>query len=210
MAILLCSNNDSVRQKWFAALKDTWQVHQVATVKELFIVLKRFPIETILLHRGSIAGSELNEICANKGGSKIFLFSDRPDDSEGVACLQLGCVGYANTYIAPLRLKAAIEAVESGLIWVGSSLMNHLIKGLSASGKKTVEEKADKPVPSQFASLSNREYQIAWLVAEGLQNNEIATRLEISERTVKAHLSSIYTKTQTKGRLSLALLLKKG
>jgi DNA-binding NarL/FixJ family response regulator len=208
MAILLCSKNDTVRNKWSMALKANWQVHQVASVKELAIVVKRFPIETILLHRGSVTESELREICGS-GGSKVFVLSDRPDDREGLVCLQLGCVGYANTYIAPQRLRAAIEAVESGLIWVGSSLMQHLIKGLAAAGAHAAEP--DKPPASpQFAGLSNREYQIARMVADGMPNGEIAEQLDITERTVKAHLSSIYTKTQTKGRLSLALLMKKG
>lgn len=190
------------------ALKANWQVHQVASVKELAIVVKRFPVETILLHRGSVTESELREVCRS-GGSKVFILSDRPDDREGLVCLQLGCVGYANTYIAPQRLRAAIEAVESGLIWVGSSLMQHLIKGLAAAGSHAAEPE-HQPAGPQFAGLSNREYQIARLVADGMQNNEIAAQLDITERTVKAHLSSIYTKTQTKGRLSLALLMKKG
>lgn len=187
------------------ALKGQWQVHQASSAKELFILLKRFPIQTILLHRGSIDESELREICGRNGGSKVFVFSDRPDDQEGVVCLQLGCVGYANTYITPLRMKAAMEAVESGLVWIGTSLMQHLIKGLASA-----ESQEAAPVNPLLDGLSNREYQVARLVAEGLQNNEIAVQLDITERTVKAHLSSIYTKTRTKGRLSLALLMKKG
>jgi len=205
MTILLCSRNETVRNKWSMALKGQWQVHQASSAKELFILLKRFPIQTILLHRGSIDERELREICGRNGGSKVFVLSDRPDDKEGVVCLQLGCVGYANTYITPLRMKAAMEAVESGLVWIGTSLMQHLIKGLASA-----ESQEASPVNPLLDGLSNREYQVARLVAEGLQNNEIAAQLDITERTVKAHLSSIYTKTRTKGRLSLALLMKKG
>ncbi len=208
MAILLYSRNETVRSKWLMALKGQWQVHQASSVKELFAVMKRFHVETILLHRGSVAESELREVCGI-GGSKVFVLSDRPDDKEGLVCLRLGCVGYANTYIAPLRLKAAVEAVESGLIWVNSSLMQYLIKGLAAGGAHGAEPDSP-PANPQLAGLSNRELQIARLVADGLQNNEIAAQLDITERTVKAHLGSIYTKTQTKGRLSLALLMKKG
>ena len=58
--------------------------------------------------------------------------------------------------------------------------------------------------------LSNRELQIARLIAEGLPNGEISRQLAITERTIKIHLSSIFAKTGTKGRLSLALLMKKG
>jgi two-component system, NarL family, nitrate/nitrite response regulator NarL len=209
MAILIYSENISVRQKWFGALKDQRQVYQASTAKELFVLMKRLPIETLLVHLGAISTGGLQELCAQKGGCKVFVLSDRPDDSEGLICLQLGCVGYANTYIAPARLNGAMEAIESGLVWVGSSLMQYLIKGLAAGGKDANEPKV-QPAPAALANLSNREYEIAGLVTEGLQNNEIAARMDISERTVKAHLSSIYTKTQTKGRLSLALLMRKG
>ena len=172
-------------------------------------MLKNYPIKTILLHRGSVEESELRQVCDRYGNCKVFVFSDRPSDNEGVLCLRLGCVGYANTYIAPPRLRAAIEAVESGLIWVGSTLMNHLIKGLQG-GAMPQAEPVDPPENPLLAGLSNREHQIAKLVAEGLPNGTIAAQLDITERTVKAHLSSIYAKTQTKGRLSLALLMRKG
>ncbi|MDK9709346.1 MAG: response regulator transcription factor [Desulforhopalus sp.] len=211
MAILIYSENSSVREKWFSALKDQWQVYQASTAKELFVLMKRLPIETLLVHLGAISTGGLQELCAQKGGCKIFALSDRPDDGEGLSCLQLGCVGYANTYIAPARLNSAIEAVESGLVWVGNSLMQYLIKGLAAgAGGHDVKEPDVQQAPAALANLSNREYEIAGLVTEGLQNSEIAQRMDISERTVKAHLSSIYTKTQTKGRLSLALLMRKG
>ncbi|HBG17970.1 MAG TPA: DNA-binding response regulator, partial [Desulfobulbaceae bacterium] len=83
----------------------------------------------------------------------------------------------------PPRLRAAVEAVESGLIWVGSSLMNYLIKGLTA-GAAPETESADPPDNPLLAGLSNRELQIAKLIAEGLPNGEIATQLDITERTV--------------------------
>jgi DNA-binding NarL/FixJ family response regulator len=212
MAILIYSQNGSLRQKWHAALKDQWQIYQASSIKELFVLLGRLPIEILLLHRGSVSINELGELCRQRGSSKVFVLSDRPDDQEGLACLRVGSVGYANSYITPLRLKAAIEAVQSGLVWVGTALMQYLIKGLGTGedNDTVTPAKIDETAEILLAGLSNRELQIARLVAEGLHNNEIGDQLEISERTVKAHLSSIYAKTKTKGRLSLALLLKKG
>jgi DNA-binding NarL/FixJ family response regulator len=53
------------------------------------------------------------------------------------------------------------------------------------------------------AALSEREVEIVDLVAEGLTNNEIAARLDISKRTVDNHISNILTKTATDNRVSL-------
>jgi DNA-binding NarL/FixJ family response regulator len=52
-------------------------------------------------------------------------------------------------------------------------------------------------------SLSDRELQIIDLVANGLTNQEIAEKLEISKRTVDNHISNILTKTKTDNRVAL-------
>jgi len=54
--------------------------------------------------------------------------------------------------------------------------------------------------------LSEREKQIAYLVARGMKNRDIALQLTISENTVKRHLQSIFSKTGAKDRLELAVI----
>jgi two-component system nitrate/nitrite response regulator NarL len=207
MILLLCSKNATVLEKWSSALSSKWQVYQAMSAEELSSILDRFTVDLILLHRNMLDTDQLNSLCAQSHTTqKVFVFSDRPDDSEGLYCLKIGCVGYANTYIRETRLKAAVEAVESGLVWVGGSLMRYMIKRLAAVTPK--QENSDtETMPKQLSTLSKREYQIAKLVADGMANSDIANELDIAERTVKSHLSSIYSKTRTKGRLNLALLL---
>jgi DNA-binding NarL/FixJ family response regulator len=57
-----------------------------------------------------------------------------------------------------------------------------------------------------MARLSERERQIAYMVARGMRNRDIATDLTISENTVKRHLQSIFSKTGSRDRLELAVL----
>ena len=71
------------------------------------------------------------------------------------------------------------------------------------------KEKAASNFGKKFESLTKREREIANLVAQGQSNLEIAANLDIAERTVKAHLRSIYEKTKTGSRLNLALLLNR-
>jgi two-component system nitrate/nitrite response regulator NarL len=207
MRLLLCSKNETILDKWSSALSSKWQVYQAMSPEELFSILDRFTIDLILLHRNMLDVDQLNTLCLQSSKThKIFVFSDRPDDNEGLLCLKMGCVGYANTYIREARLRAAVEAVESGLVWVGGSLMRYLIKRLAVATPPK-ENSDTETVPTRLATLSKREYQIARLVADGMANSDIAYELDIAERTVKSHLSSIYSKTRTKGRLNLALLL---
>jgi DNA-binding NarL/FixJ family response regulator len=144
---------------------------------------------------------QLKEFLGHARDSKIFILADRPNNREGITILRLGCIGYSNTYISAPRLNLAARTVLSGLVWTGTSLMQHLLDGaLSDEPEKTknVSEEQD-----YLEMLSRREHQVASLVLEGLQNREIAERLDIAERTVKAHLSSIYNKTETSGRIGL-------
>ena len=60
----------------------------------------------------------------------------------------------------------------------------------------------------KLENLTTREKEIANLIAQGQSNLEIAANLEIAERTVKAHVSSIFQKLGLRDRLQLALLVR--
>jgi DNA-binding NarL/FixJ family response regulator len=62
--------------------------------------------------------------------------------------------------------------------------------------------------PSFPETLSKREDEVVQLVANGLSNKEIADKLFISVRTVKAHLTSIFSKTGFRDRLELAVKMR--
>jgi len=56
--------------------------------------------------------------------------------------------------------------------------------------------------------LSQKEQEVVYLILEGFVNDAIASRLEITTRTVKAHVSAIFSKLHINDRVSLVLLLK--
>ena len=64
-------------------------------------------------------------------------------------------------------------------------------------------------IPQGFESLTEREHQVALEVGRGANNREIATTLAVSERTVKAHLTSIFDKLSLRDRVQLALLVNR-
>lgn len=208
MMLLVCSGNEAVRKKWAAALKDEFAILQAAAFSDIIRQFKSQPIDLLLVHRSMIDDRQLREICSLKKGNRVFVFSDRPNDTEGATCLKAGCVGYANTYISSPRLKMAVEAVISGLAWVGKSLMQYLVQEVANETRKSGRE-----IPAAgngvTKDLSPREKEIAHLVAGGLHNQSIADTLGITERTVKAHLSAIYSKTGATGRLALALRINR-
>lgn len=205
MNIICCCSNDTILKRWKESLSDHYTTYQATTLGDLKILLEQIKHEVILIHHTMMDVKIISQLREALPAARLFMFSDRPSDDEGLVYLRLGVVGYANSYINSVRLLEAISAVRSGSVWINQSLMQKLIAGVQEGKTEPENDNHSAPSPA-LQKLSNREYQIAALVADGLTNVEIAAQLEITERTVKAHLSSVYAKTNSRGRLNLALL----
>ena len=95
-----------------------------------------------------------------------------------------------------------IETVNDGNIWTYPELTSALIKG---SKKITLNDEANELINSR---LTQKEHEVILLILEGLTNSAISSELNITIRTVKAHVSSIFSKLHVNDRISLVLLLK--
>ena len=206
MAILLGSANKSVIERWENLLAGQYQVEQATSTGELRIRCTEKEFDLLLLHRALVDTATFSELRGSAPLSKFFLLSDQPNEEEGLAFLKLGIVGYANTYISQVRLAEALRVISSGGVWLGQKVIQGLIREIYARAK----EKAAPDSEQRLAVLTRRERAVAELVARGQTNLEIAFNLKITERTVKAHLTSAYEKTGTGSRLSLALLINRG
>ena len=205
MPILLSSANDLVIQRWVDLLKDKYELDQADSLKKLKKLCVEEKFDLILIHRSLVDPESFVEIRRLAPLGRIFLLSDQPHEEEGLTFLKLGIVGYSNTYISQERLAEAVRVISSGAVWLGQKVMQRLILDSYARAKEQAVSNSEK----KLESLTKRELQIANLIAEGQSNLEIASNLKITERTVKAHLSSIYDKTKTGSRLNLALLISR-
>lgn len=120
------------------------------------------------------------------------------NQSDYVQVVRLGARGLVLKGDSPEKLYHAINTVAQGELAFGDEVAQGI---LNAMVSETHEEK-----PTNLNRLSERERQIAALVARGMKNKDIGQQLNISENTVKRHLQSIFSKTGTKDRLELAVL----
>jgi DNA-binding NarL/FixJ family response regulator len=96
----------------------------------------------------------------------------------------------------------ALVVINGGL-WVGADLMTRAAGAVArASGPQTTWA-------APLAELTPREREVATQVAEGACNKEVGRRLDITERTVKAHMTAIFEKLGVRDRLQLVLLLRR-
>ena len=127
---------------------------------------------------------------------------------DQMSLFKTGAHGFFAAGIQPDLLLKAAHAVCNGEVWIPRQLITQLI------GELARESSAGTQKPSQdgaesVACLTPRELQVAKMVHLGGNNKVIARELEISERTVKAHLSAIFRKLDIENRLHLALFLNK-
>ena len=136
----------------------------------------------------------------------LIVLADEQDEEEALAALAAGASGYCNGHAAPAVLVQVALAVGNGGIWVGQSLMQRLLaatqRALAASPKARSADQA-----AWREKLTAREQEAAILLAQGASNKEIARRMEITERTAKAHVGAMLEKLGARDRLQLSLII---
>ncbi len=136
--------------------------------------------------------------------AKIIVLANAPNQAEAFHAMSLGVVAYSHAY-SPAKVLLEIKTViNNGGVWMGQDLLKRLIEvSISLAGNQAEQ------VNKHLKLLTAREKQVALEAAKGLSNKEIARILNITERTVKAHLSSAFERLGAKDRLQLALMLNK-
>lgn len=152
------------------------------------------------LHRGEVPAEILDGLRLGEG-QRLVLLCDEPDEATVIDALAAGAAGCCNSHAAPEVLHQVALVVDNGGLWIGQSLLRQLV----GSTSRVLGQQPRPPRDDWAKLLSERECQVARLVAGGASNKEIANQLDISERTVKAHLTSIFDKLSLRDRLQLSL-----
>ncbi|MGD9000554.1 MAG: response regulator transcription factor [Granulosicoccaceae bacterium] len=204
--IIICSPDKTVRQRWRQGLEDTAGIRELDTFEDLERTLKQHNVELVLIHLtlpGLNGVADITALRRNHPGIPFMVFSNIPEENEGISLFAGGVSAYANTYMSPVLLAEAVRVVQLGEIWVGKKLMQRIIANLPRPNP----EPDNNNVYNSLSQLTEREREIAALLAEGASNKAIAQQTGVTERTVKSHLTSIFRKTGTTDRLHLALLI---
>jgi len=138
-------------------------------------------------------------------GIKIVAMTGPVSDETELALFKAGVRGCCQIDIDPQVLKRVVLAVRLGELWIRRSLTQRLLNELGVGSDDVTQTR--RSVVGRLPYLTQREQQIAALVANGASNKLIARQLSITERTVKAHLTEIFRKLGVADRLKLALLL---
>jgi len=143
------------------------------------------------------------------GATRVVVLTGDPRPSEAIDLIKAGAKGYCASNIGAALLCKAARVVSGGEIWIGRKLLPVLFDEFvrTANDSTAIGEMPSNHAAATnlFMGLSPREREITSLVASGQQNKLISNKLQISEKTVKAHLTTIFRKLGVEGRTQLAL-----
>ena len=161
------------------------------------------PVDVIIVELGEISGDEIAELATTKDGDEsdgpaVVVLLPNSQQRSVIGLLRSGVSAALPNTATGEEIIAAVEAALAGLIVLPRDALD-ILEEVSA----TPERKSDNVGLDQeplTERLTPRERQILDMMAEGLGNKEIAWQLQISEHTVKFHVSSILGKLGASSR----------
>ncbi len=180
------------------------ETFEADTLDSVFAVLDKQPeIELILLDLhmpGNHGLAGLAAIRAQYPMVAVIVVSANDDPTVVRRALDYGAAGFLPKSSGLDDLNAAITSVMNLEQWLPASLKAAVMRTETAS--------EDAAMSAKLASLSPQQFRVLRMVADGLLNKQIADRLGVQERTVKAHVSAIFDRLGVRNRTQAGVVLR--
>lgn len=180
------------------------RVHEADSLDGVLAALEREPdIDLVLLDLhmpGNHGLAGLAAIRAQHPGVAVIVVSANDDPRVVRRVLDHGAAGYLPKSTGLGELHDAIRSVLACEQWLPAMLRAPVSHAQSS--------RHDSELAARLASLSPQQFRVLTLVAEGLLNKQIADRLDVQERTVKAHLSAIFDRLGVRNRTQAGVVLR--
>lgn len=178
-------------------------VQETAAVNELYSVLETGAEPDLVLLDLNLPGasgfSALVHVRAQYPSLPIIVVSAHEQASIIQRAIAHGAMGYIPKSAHPSHISEAIKQVLEGDIWLPSNLPNNLSFDVRAADETALAERIQALTPQQF--------RVLMMVAEGLLNKQIAYELDVSEATIKAHVTAIFRKLGVQNRTQAVLAI---
>ncbi len=135
-------------------------------------------------------------LTARSPRTKVVVLTSYHDDEHIFPAIRAGALSYVLKEVGPDELAKAVRMAAAGEAVLHPRVAARVVRELHG---------ARRDEPNVFRELSDRELEVLKLVAEGLSNAEISTRLFISEKTTKSHVSNILGKLHLADRTQAAV-----
>ncbi|MCZ7602861.1 MAG: response regulator transcription factor [Melioribacteraceae bacterium] len=193
MRIILVDDHELIREglkKVIAKESDIDVIGEAQNADEMFELLSKNKIDIVILDitlPGRSGLDLISEIKTHYPDTRILILSMHPEDRFAVRALRAGAFGFITKGTASKILIEALRKIADGRKYITPTLAEHLALELDVDHDKPLHE-----------NLSNREFEVMRLIAEGKSVSEIAEMLFISVNTVTSYRSRIMEKMKMK------------
>ena len=179
------------------------QIHETAAVNEFYERLEKGPEPDLVLLDLNLPGasvfSALVHVRAQYPSLPIIVVSAHEETSIIQRSIAHGAMGYIPKSAHPSHIGEAIREVLDGEIWLPPNLPANMNFDPRAADETALAERIQSLTPQQF--------RVLMMVAEGLLNKQIAYELDVSEATIKAHVTAIFRKLGVQNRTQAVLAI---
>ncbi|MBQ8799453.1 MAG: response regulator transcription factor [Lachnospiraceae bacterium] len=202
--ILLVDDHSMIREGLKQLLEldgDIKVIGEAGNGEDCLEMIERLHPDVVLLdiNMPQMNGLEVLEHLRKTGNKqKVLILTIHNEVEYLMRAVDIGVSGYLLKDSESAVLKEAIYAIMNGENYIDAT-MTPLLK------EQTYLKELQKEARSKDKLLSAREIEVLCALAEGLYNKEIASRLQISEKTVKNHVSNIFKKIEVSDRTQAAV-----
>ncbi|MGN6161184.1 MAG: response regulator [Marmoricola sp.] len=200
---VLIVDDHPVFRSGLAGLLDTMSdvslVSSVGTAEEALAVVDAEQPDVVLMDLnlpGQSGIAATREIATRFPSTAVLVVTMVADDDSVLAAVSAGARGYVLKGAPAGEIAAAVHTVAAGGAVFGAALASRLL---------AIRESTPAPIEAPGGALTQREAEVLDLLASGLNNQQIARKLELSLKTVQNHVSHILDKLQVADRTAAAL-----
>jgi DNA-binding NarL/FixJ family response regulator len=204
--VLVADDQDLVRGGFRMILEASGEITvlgEASNGSEVLTLLEQLDVDVVLMDirmpemDGLEATRRLHERSADR--PHVLILTTFDTDEYVYEALRAGAAGFLLKSAPPARLVDAVRTIAAGEALLAPSITKRLIESY-------VERAAPGRLPDWLHRLTEREQEVLGLVAEGLSNAEIASRLVVSDATVKTHINRLLAKLGVRDRVQAVVL----
>jgi len=179
--------------------KDIYSFDNLESLLEASFNLEK----TIVIADYDSVAADINKMLTNNQIPPYCIVLEKvPELLTGKMLISHGIKAYGNSRMLKIHYEQMIQSVQKGKVWTYPELTATLAKSIR---QPVLSKEAETLLHKR---LTEKEKEVVKLVLKGFTNDAIAKECNITQRTVKAHMSSIFSKLHVNDRLGLVLLLK--
>jgi DNA-binding NarL/FixJ family response regulator len=194
--IVLADDNEAFRDGFLLLARSLGDLEVVAvagTGREAVLQAARLQPDVVLmdLQMPDLGGIDATRMIAEASPHiRVLVLTMLEDDETVLTAMRAGAAGYLVKGAPQAEIRRAIEAVVAGEVIFGPAIARRMLDLLARPAQPK----------HPFPELTTREREILTIVADGATNATVARQLGISDKTVRNHLSSVFTKLQVADR----------